>query len=601
MLRARCVLCVLLRLVVPFACAPCVCAAGHRSDPPRPRRLSVADRSAQAWLEQGQGAHASEPDTTMQEPLLDDDNDAADTAAQRQQQLQQQRHASAAGDVSDPSAAADADAADAPLHLSPSVYLLCLIGFLFSFKPSEPFLTHFLHESKGLSSEQVDDEVYPVWSYAFLACILPVGLASAAFGVRRVVMVGFAARLATRALLLWGQGVFAMQVMQFCFGLASATEALFMALIYRMLPPRNTQIFRTFTGRIQASLLAGHLCAGGLGQYLYDAGYGLQSLFYISAGSVAVASVMFCFIPLRPYGVIPREEGEEEEEQAQPQAAPAAAVRTGGGLSLNDSAPVASPPTPVSAWRESWTDILFARGLRSLALELLVEYRRPGVLLWSAWWAASWCVVELVLNYNTTLFYDRDPNVDNDGTVVASGRGAAAIAALLPAVLMRSAPAGIAAMILVVLWDAVGSVLLFLSASLPSVLSAYLLFIAFYAWMSFLYSLASGALACLVSTPERTGLVFTFNAFVSLVVQVVTQSLMGHQVLKLKGEQKFTVLAWQLAVVAGGFAAATVVLAVNRGRSGGGGKTRHVRMRQLSPGSGGRPVDDDPGGDAEDV
>lgn len=538
---------------------------------------------------------------TMQEALLNDHDKREANVSPHQQR----------SDPALPLEGDDADDAaidDTPLHLSPSVYLLCCIGFLFSFKPSEPFLTHYLHERKGLTSEQVDNEVYPVWSYSFLACILPVGLASAAFGVRRVVMLGFAARLATRALLIWGEGVAAMQLMQFCFGLASATESIFMALIYRLLPPRRTEVFRTFTGRLQASLLAGHLCAGGLGQFLYNSGYDLQSLFYISGGSVALAAILFFFIPLQPYGVIPSDDSDDEAEEQQAEAA-AGPAPGAGGLSLNDDsvAAVAAPSVLASAWRESWTDILFARGLRSLVSELAVEYRRPGVLLWSAWWAASWGVVELVLNYNTTLFYERDPDVDNDGTVVASGRGAAAIGALLPALLMRSAPAGLAAMVLIVFWDAVGSALLFLSADLPSVLSAYLLFIAFYGWMSFLYSLASGALSTLVSTPDRTGLVFTFNSFVSLAVQVVTQSLMGHQVLKLKGDQKFTVMAWQLAAVTAGFAVATVVVAVNGGCASG-GKTRaqaqgqaqpqhHVRMRQLSPSPSAAGNDDDPGGE----
>lgn len=196
-----------------------------------------------------------------------------------------------------------------------------------------------------------------------------------------------------------------------------------------------------------------------------------------------------------------------------------------------------------------------------------------------------------MLNYNTTLFYQRDPGVDNDGTVVASGRGAASIAALLPTVLLRQAPTGLAALSMATLWDTVGSVFLFLSAGWSSLLAAYLLFIAFYAWMSFLYSLGSGALACLVSTPERTGLVFTFNAFGSLVLQVVTQSLMGHQVFKLQGDAKFNVLGVQLALVAAVFLAVTIATAGEQcvggssggGGSGSGGGNKHVKPRSHQP------------------
>ena len=113
-----------------------------------------------------------------------------------------------------PAAAASAAAAAsvAPrVPLSPSVWLLCLVGFLMSFKPSEPFLTPYLRDDKQLSAADVDDEIYPVWSYAFLCALLPVGGLTVLMGPRAVVFIGLCARLATRGLLLWGEGVTAMQ------------------------------------------------------------------------------------------------------------------------------------------------------------------------------------------------------------------------------------------------------------------------------------------------------------------------------------------------------------------------------------------------------
>lgn len=128
--------------------------------------------------------------------------------------------------------------------LASPVTLLCLASLLLHAKPSEPHLVPYLLQVKGFSAEDVTSRIFPVYTYADLAATLAVvplsqasrtrphhrssRLASAqALGCKRVIVGGALCRLGTRALLLWGRGLPAMQGMQVLYGLGVASEALF--------------------------------------------------------------------------------------------------------------------------------------------------------------------------------------------------------------------------------------------------------------------------------------------------------------------------------------------------------------------------------------
>ena len=57
---------------------------------------------------------------------------------------------------------------------------LCLYGFLKELRPSEPFLTEYLMlappRGPGLTLEQAYYDVYPVWTYSYLAVLVAVFL-----------------------------------------------------------------------------------------------------------------------------------------------------------------------------------------------------------------------------------------------------------------------------------------------------------------------------------------------------------------------------------------------------------------------------------------
>jgi hypothetical protein len=171
-------------------------------------------------------------------------------------------------------------------------------------------------------------------------------------------------------------------------------------------------------------------------------------------------------------------------------------------------------------------------------------------------------VIQLVLNYNTTLFFTLAPEKNFDGLVIACGRGFAGAAALLPS--KTGTPTGLRAFVLLASMDWIGGALLFASAGSASIVVAYVLFVLFYGLTTFLFAMASAAVAAHVSSPARATLLFTANTFVSLAFQTGTQTLIGHWGLHLTPEGKFWVLGVQLAGLGILFALAALVAACGR-------------------------------------
>ncbi|KFQ82024.1 Thiamine transporter 2, partial [Phaethon lepturus] len=55
--------------------------------------------------------------------------------------------------------------------------ILCLYGFFYMMKPSEPFLTPYLTgPDKNLTIDEVTNQIFPVWTYSYLALLFPVFL-----------------------------------------------------------------------------------------------------------------------------------------------------------------------------------------------------------------------------------------------------------------------------------------------------------------------------------------------------------------------------------------------------------------------------------------
>ena len=57
-----------------------------------------------------------------------------------------------------------------------SILILGALAFCLGCQPSEPFLTPYMANNKGLNSSQIDDQVYPFWTWSYFAVLLPIGM-----------------------------------------------------------------------------------------------------------------------------------------------------------------------------------------------------------------------------------------------------------------------------------------------------------------------------------------------------------------------------------------------------------------------------------------
>ncbi|KAG7251441.1 hypothetical protein CRUP_008676 [Coryphaenoides rupestris] len=83
---------------------------------------------------------------------------------------------------------------------------------------------------------RVVNEIYPVWTYSYLALLFPVFLATDYLRYKPVLLLQAGGLVATYATLAWARGAAAMQLMEFFFGLATATEVAYYAYIYSVVP-----------------------------------------------------------------------------------------------------------------------------------------------------------------------------------------------------------------------------------------------------------------------------------------------------------------------------------------------------------------------------
>lgn len=89
---------------------------------------------------------------------------------------------------------------------SPSLVgaLLLANGLLKSLKFGEAYLSPYMVEVKGVTLQDVNDKVFPVWTYSYLVFLLPVALLSRYMGgYRGLVYLEASMDILTYAILTW--------------------------------------------------------------------------------------------------------------------------------------------------------------------------------------------------------------------------------------------------------------------------------------------------------------------------------------------------------------------------------------------------------------
>ena len=137
--------------------------------------------------------------------------------------------------------------------------IVCSIGFFNNLRPSEAYLTSYLTGHwKNLTDDQVDNEIYPWWTYSTLIWIVPVFLLADFLRYKPILVLSAGAFISTWALLLWAQGVPAMKLMQVTFGFTTAGDVVYYSYLFSIVSEQNYGRVSSFT---RASVLIGKFVA----------------------------------------------------------------------------------------------------------------------------------------------------------------------------------------------------------------------------------------------------------------------------------------------------------------------------------------------------
>jgi len=390
----------------------------------------------------------------------------------------------------------------------PRIISLCAVGFLVNCQPSEAYLTHYLKHNKHLTSEQLDNDVWPCDTYGSFAFLIPIGLLAEVCGYRAAIGAGLICRQATRLLLLFTGSVETMALMQLTYAGATAANTIYFAYVYMCVP--GEQYLRV-TCWIHMSHYLGNALGSLLGQILYSyAGFDehLEDLFYLSWGFTSIGLAVFLLLfpaPLHP-----------------------------------------SPPSLVSMLRHD--------GPSAVLHELHSMYKSFPVRMWSAWWVLGLGSHQMIANYYQTQFSEIDPDCgDTLGYVEAVMMLFSATASLIPSRLEKQLTCG---SLPVILGSSLAVGFLYYASTLwqSSVYDSYVLNIAAISIYSIQYAAGSAVIANQIVS-GRYAILFTSNSFISYGISTIIQQVGSQHDLStswyyyLAAGQQLVIVALVLALV----------------------------------------------------
>lgn len=351
--------------------------------------------------------------------------------------------------------------------------LLCCYGFFKEMKPSEPFLTPYLKgPPKNLTEEELDNQIYPVWTYSYLAALVVVFLVTDILRYKPVIIVEGLAYLTTRILLIWVSGVLSMQFMQFAYGVATGAEVAYYSYIYAVVSHEHYQKVTSYT---RAAVLTGRMTSGVVGQLLISFNVlNYLALNYISLVSVSISFLFALFLPKASgnvFGVRRRTlDSSSAEEGAEQSARPGCSHRCRMGY---------------LSWKRSMLDLWH---------DFKLCYSKRQLLIWSLWWAFATCGEFQVENYVQNLwdiiFPSKDHKIYNGAVTAISNLMGSGVALALVFVNVNWSLFGELCLAIVSIADAF---FLFVSARTTSIWLAYLMYILFRTAYTFLITIARWA------------------------------------------------------------------------------------------------------------
>uniref|UniRef100_A0A914HM88 Folate transporter 1 n=1 Tax=Globodera rostochiensis TaxID=31243 RepID=A0A914HM88_GLORO len=148
-----------------------------------------------------------------------------------------------------------------------TVALACAFGVLKKFRLGAPFLTPFLEaeEFKNFTNAQVYGEIYTFWTYSNLLAMLPILVLTDLVRYKPILVLEAVSLVACWLLLVYGTTLWQMQLMQICFGIATASDIAYNAYLYSVVHKKH---YKKVTSYLRTASMVGKFLAFCSGQAL---------------------------------------------------------------------------------------------------------------------------------------------------------------------------------------------------------------------------------------------------------------------------------------------------------------------------------------------
>ncbi|CAG6005230.1 unnamed protein product [Menidia menidia] len=415
--------------------------------------------------------------------------------------------------------------------------LLCIYGFFSTVKPLEPFLIPYLTgPDKNFTTEQVNNQIFPVWTYSYLCVLLPVFLLTDWLRYKPVVVFQSVMLLITTALLRWTESVAAMQAMQFCYGVVTASEVAYFSYIYSVVDLKR---YRRATSYSRSVQLLGYTVGSVLGQLLVS--FHLMSYYNILVFTLVLTAMAFftsCFLPMPKQSMFfhRKRPGQPATDETKGQTdAPVEAARHSRSNTSQEvmreeraegrgTADNAERELKVEIHRESKSPESCSQVIRILWRDFRLCYSSRQLLYWSVWWAMATCGYNQTVNYVQVLWEHVQPSqnfsIYNGGVEAASNLLSAATAYGIGFTEVRWEQWGELAL---GGFSGLGAAALFLMTFAGNIWVCYGGYVIFKCLYMLLITIAMYQIAADLSM-ERYALVFGVNNFGALVLQTIITS-----------------------------------------------------------------------------
>ncbi|XP_071353455.1 thiamine transporter 1-like [Trachinotus anak] len=423
---------------------------------------------------------------------------------------------------------------------------------------------------KNLTTEQVNNQIFPVWTYSYLSVLVPVFLLTDWLRYKPVVVFQCVMLFITTAMLLWTKSVPAMQAMQFCYAVVTASDVAYFSYIYSVVDLKR---YRKATSYSRSVQLLGYTVGSVLGQLLVS--FDLMSYSNILVFTLvltAIALLTSCLLPMPQHSMFfhsqhTSQKTATEETKSNGDGTVDTKEHTSSpkiSLEGRDEKMDKSKETGEGAFKgqeetapktEDFKESVGAKSCSQVLLQLWTDfcqcYSSRQLLYWSLWWTMATCGYNQTVNYVQVLWEHVQPSqnmsIYNGGVEAVSNLLGAATSYGIGFTEVRWEKWGELAL---GGFSGLGAAALFLMTFISNIWVCYTGYIIFKSLYMLLITIAMYQIAADL-TMERYALVFGVNNFGALALQtIITSVFVDSGGLGLAIIPQFTIYASYFSVIA---------------------------------------------------